>query len=78
MSVVTLEKVREFAANLTFKEKNELLDFLLINLQNEDVQISSSWITQIEESESEILSGRDAGVPWSTVKANMRRIVGNP
>lgn len=78
MSAAALEKAREFAANLTFEEKNELLDFLLIDLQNEETQINPAWIKQIEESEVEMLSGRDAGVPWSEVKANMRRIIGNP
>lgn len=73
-----MEKAREYAANLTFEEKAELLDFLLIDLQNDEVQVNPAWIKEIEKSEVEMLSGRDPGVPWSEVQTNMRRIIGNP
>lgn len=76
MSTATFAQAQEFAANLTPEEKARLLDFLLIDLQNENVEISSAWIKQIEESEAEMLSGRDPGVPWTEVQANMRRITG--
>lgn len=75
MSTATFAQAQEFAANLTPEEKARLLDFLLVDLQNENVEISPVWIKQIEESEAEMLSGRDPGVSWAEVQANMRRVI---
>jgi len=75
MSPATLSKVQEYAAALTPEEKTKLLDFLLTDLQSESVEISAAWLKQIEESDAEFRSGRDPGVPWPAVQANMRRII---
>lgn len=75
MSEATLEKLRKETEKLTSEEKNQLMEYLLLDAQHEPVDISQAWIAEIERRAADMQSGRDPGVHWEDVKKNMRDIL---
>jgi putative addiction module component (TIGR02574 family) len=75
MSAALLEKIRKEAERLTSEERSQLMEYLLIDAQQEPVEISPAWIAEIERRAADRESGRDPGVPWEEVRKNMRDIL---
>ena len=77
MSTATLEKAQEYAAKLTPADKAALLDFLLVKMENEmSPEIDALWRKEIKRRAADMDSGKDPGVPWETVQANIKKNFG--